>query len=78
VSVSYDKSRLPPQIRLDALTAPGPYVLRITAGDGRTPEVYDERLFTFSGERVMTFNHRKKTGHLQTPRPAPIGVVRLR
>jgi hypothetical protein len=78
VSVAYSKSNLPPQIRLDALTAPGPYILKITATDGDTPEVSDERLFTFSGERAMTFNHRKKTGHLQTPRPAPIGVVRVR
>jgi hypothetical protein len=77
LSVSYDKSRLPPQIRLGALTAPGPYVLRITAGDGDTPEVYDEKLFAFSDQSVMTFNHRKKSGHLQTPRPAPVGVVRV-
>jgi hypothetical protein len=78
VSNPYSKSNLPPQIKLDTLTAPGPYILRITATDGVTPEVSDEKLFTFSGERFMTFNHRKKNGHLQEPRPAPIGVVRLR
>jgi hypothetical protein len=78
LSVAYSKSNLPPQIRIDGLGAPGPYVLRITAGDGNTPEVADERLFTYSGEKTMTFNHRKRTGHLQAPRPAPIGIVRLR
>jgi hypothetical protein len=78
LSVSYSKSNLPPQIRIDGLGAPGPCILKITAGDGNTPEVSDERLFTWSGQRTLTFNHRKRSGHLQPPRPAPVGVVRLR
>jgi hypothetical protein len=77
LSVTYSKSNLPPQLHLDDLGTAGPYILRISAGDGDTPEASDNRLFVWSGEKTLTFNHGKKRGHLQAPRPAPVGVVRV-
>jgi len=56
VAVDYAKSHLPRFIRLDGVTTPGPYILKLTASDDVTPVVSDERLFDWNGERVLYFN----------------------
>jgi hypothetical protein len=53
VAVPYDRSRLPRSIGLQDLPSPGPYVLKITVGDGTTPVAFDLRLFLWSGEPAM-------------------------
>jgi hypothetical protein len=55
LSVDYQKGKLPHQVALQGLPAPGPYVLRITAQDGTTPPVAAERLFDWNGERTLVF-----------------------
>jgi hypothetical protein len=56
VTVDYSKSHLPRFIGLDRLVTPGPYILRITANDGVTPEVFDQQLFDWNGQRTMYIN----------------------
>ncbi|HET8947059.1 MAG TPA: thrombospondin type 3 repeat-containing protein [Candidatus Polarisedimenticolia bacterium] len=53
VSADYAKGRLPHSLSLNALSAPGPYVLRITAEDGDTPPVESQMLFDWNGEKSM-------------------------
>ncbi len=48
--------RLPGSVPLGALGTPGTYLLRVTATDGTTPEVSDERPFAWNGERLLYFN----------------------
>ena len=59
-ALEYKKGRLPRQLSLAPLGSPGAYVLRITAGDGVTPEVHDERLFDFAGQKSMVFTQNGK------------------
>lgn len=60
LSVEYRKGRLPHQISLAPLPDTGPYILRVTATDLATPEVSDERLFDWNGERTMVFAQNGK------------------
>ncbi|HZN02536.1 MAG TPA: thrombospondin type 3 repeat-containing protein, partial [Candidatus Polarisedimenticolia bacterium] len=60
VSLEYKKGRLPHQTSLQPLGSNGAFILRITAGDGTTPEVHDERIFDWNGEKTMVFSQNGK------------------
>jgi hypothetical protein len=59
LSFTYDK-KLPHSVSLGGLSAAGPYVLRITAGDGVTPVVKSEKLFDWNGEKTLVFTQGGK------------------
>jgi hypothetical protein len=73
VTVDYVKSHVPRSIGLDRLVIPGPYVLRITASDGATPEVSDQRLFDWNGQQTMYINLPRPQN--LSPGTPPRGVV---
>jgi hypothetical protein len=56
IAVDYVKTRLPRLLGLASLGTPGPYLLGVTASDGVTPEVSDQRIFDWSGERTLYIN----------------------
>ena len=59
LSFDYQK-KLPHQVSLQGLPGAGPYVLRITAGDGVTPVVTDGKLFDWNGEKTLVFTQGGK------------------